>query len=329
MTWLITGGAGYIGSHVVRALHLAGHRIVVVDDMSSGNVARLDPETPYHHVSVHDTHRLRRVIAQHGVTGIIHLAARKHAAESCSDPLLYYRENVGGLVGLLESAVDGGVGHVVFSSSVSVYGDPADGTVREGDPCAPTTPFGRTKLVGEQMVQDVAAAHGLRAVSLRYVNVAGSADPALADRRPGNLVPTVMQRLAAGHAPQIHGTGFGTADGTCERDYVDVRDVATAHVLAATWLMSDDHGEGAPTAFNVGRGEAVSVRQLVRQAQLASGRTELAPEELPARPGTPARRVADVSLIRQHLGWTARHTVAEMMSTSWAGWVPARTAARV
>ncbi|PZA20029.1 NAD-dependent epimerase/dehydratase family protein, partial [Modestobacter versicolor] len=235
MTWLVTGGAGYIGAHVVHAMVAAGERVVVLDDLSTGDAGRLDglPAVPLVVGSVRDRGLVRRVLREHGVRGVVHVAGKKQVAESVADPLTYYAENVAGLVALLEGCRAKGVTRFVFSSSAAVYGTPDVDPVPEDAPCRPLSPYGRTKLAGEWLLRDCAAAWGLAATSLRYFNVAGAAHPRLGDTGAANLVPLVFAALDAGHPPVVLGDDHATPDGTGVRDYVHVADVAAAHLAAA------------------------------------------------------------------------------------------------
>src|SRR3954452_1652913 len=218
-TWLVTGGAGYIGAHVVRALRTEGEDVVVLDDMSTGQRDRVG-DARVVEASVLDEDAVRRTLRDHAVQGIVHIAAKKQVGESVENPLLYYRENVAGLVSLLSAASAEGVEAFVFSSSSSTYGLPDSATVTEDAPTRPLSPYGETKLVGEWLARNVAAASDMRAISLRYFNVAGAATPELGDPGAFNLIPLVFQALAAGEAPQVFGADYPTPDGTCIRDYV-------------------------------------------------------------------------------------------------------------
>jgi UDP-glucose 4-epimerase len=319
VTWLVTGGAGYIGGHVVAAMRDAGRAVVVLDDLSTGDPERI-PDVPLVVGSVLDGALVGRTLRQHGVTGIVHVAAKKQVEESVRRPLFYYRENVESLRVLLEEAVSAGVGSLVFSSSAAVYGMPDVDLVREDTDCRPVNPYGTTKLVGERMVEDVAAATGLRYVNLRYFNVAGTADPALTDRGVSNLVPMVFERLRQGLPPVVFGDDHPTPDGTCVRDFVHVADVASAHVTAACALA-----EGRVTALtaNTGRGEGVSVREMIaviRSVTGTAGESWAEPVVAPPRAGDPPRVVACADVIRAVLGWQARYDVRDMVSSAWAGW---------
>ncbi|MGK5110451.1 MULTISPECIES: UDP-glucose 4-epimerase GalE [unclassified Geodermatophilus] len=319
MTWLVTGGAGYIGAHVVSAMREGGQEVVVLDDLSSGDPARI-PGTTLVQGSVLDAGRVAQVLRDHDVRGVVHVAAKKQVEESVNRPLYYYRENVEGLRVLLEAATDAGVGSFIFSSSAAVYGSPDVDVVDEDTPCLPVNPYGTTKLVGERMVEEVSAATGLRYVNLRYFNVAGAGTPALTDRGVSNLVPMVFQRLAQQQAPRIFGDDYDTPDGTCIRDFIHVADVASAHVAAAAALA--DGRVDALTA-NIGRGEGVSVQEMIQTIRRVTGTVDQdwsRPAVEPRRAGDPARVVASADRIREALGWKARYGVEEMVASAWAGW---------
>ncbi|MET8690214.1 UDP-glucose 4-epimerase GalE [Streptomyces sp. NPDC004732] len=319
MTWLITGGAGYIGAHVVRAMTEAGERAVVYDDLSTGIAERVPDGVPLVVGSVLDGDRLTRTFREHAVTGIVHLAGKKQVGESVERPLHYYHENVEGLRVLLDAAADSdAVAHFVFSSSASVYGMPDVDLVTEETPCLPMSPYGETKLAGEWLVRAVGRAHGLTTASLRYFNVAGAASADLVDTGVFNLVPMVFEKLTAGRAPRIFGADYPTPDGTCVRDYIHVVDIAEAHVAAARRLASAV--PGTDLTLNIGRGEGVSVREMTDLINEVTGHDT--PAEVTARrPGDPARVVAAADRIATELGWSAKRDVREMVASAWAGWV--------
>ncbi|MEU1542204.1 UDP-glucose 4-epimerase GalE [Actinacidiphila glaucinigra] len=318
MTWLITGGAGFIGSHVVRAMSRAGERVVVLDDGSSGVAARVPADVPVVTGSVLDRAVLDRAIADQGVTGVVHLAARKQVGESVEQPLRYYRENLGGLGTLLEAVADAGVGRFVFSSSAAVYGLPDVPLVTESTPCLPLSPYGETKLAGEWLVRAAGRAHGISTACLRYFNVAGAAEPRLADTGVFNIVPMVFDKLTRGEAPQIFGDDYPTPDGTCVRDYIHVEDLAEAHLAAARWV--GDRDGGADLTVNIGRGEGVSVRELIDIVLEVTGRKDVEPVIMPRRAGDPASVVASSELISRELDWAATRGIREMVESAWEGW---------
>lgn len=318
MTWLITGGAGYIGAHVIREMVRAGERVVAFDDLSSGVAERLPTEVPLVNGSVLDGAAVAAALRDHAVTGVVHLAAKKQVAESVAQPLRYYRENVEGLRSLLGAVADARVRRFVYSSSAAVYGLPDVDLVTEETPCAPVNPYGETKLAGEWLVRAAGRAHGIATVSLRYFNVAGAEAPELADRGAANLVPMVFQRLTEGRAPEVFGGDYPTPDGSCVRDYIHVGDVASAHLAAARRLAGD--GPGGELTVNLGRGEGVSVLEMIDRIRRITGHTEAAPVVSGRRPGDPARVVASAELARKELGWTATRTVDEMIASAWTGW---------
>jgi UDP-glucose 4-epimerase len=316
VSWLVTGGAGYVGAHVVHAMAAAGEQVVVLDDLSTGEAERLAPlsSVPLVVGSVRDRGLVRRVLREHAVQGVVHLAGRKKVAESVADPLLYYAENVEGAVALLEACRAKGVTRFVFSSSAAVYGLPATEQVGEDAECRPISPYGRTKLVGEWLVRD-SAAWGLAAVNLRYFNVAGAGSPRLGDRGTGNLVPLVFEAVDADRPPVLYGADHPTPDGSPVRDFVHVADVAEAHLAAARALTA-----GAPGGtYNVGRGEGSSVLEVLRLVGEVTG-GDTTPEVADARPGDPARVVAAVDRIDRDLGFRARCDLRSIVESAWAAW---------
>ncbi|MEU0585258.1 UDP-glucose 4-epimerase GalE [Streptomyces sp. NPDC006132] len=318
MTWLITGGAGYIGAHVARAMTEAGESVVALDDLSAGVPARLPSGVPLIEGSSLDGDLLKRVFAEAGVTGVVHLAARKQVAESVAQPTRYYRENVGGLVTLLDAVAEAGIERFVFSSSAAVYGDPGVDLITEETPCAPVNPYGETKLAGEWLVRAAGRAHGISTVCLRYFNVAGAAAPELADTGVFNIVPMVFDRLTRDEAPRIFGDDYPTPDGTCIRDYIHVADLAEAHLAAARRLAGG--GRTGDLTVNIGRGEGVSVRELITVIGEVTG-DRRPPVVEGRRPGDAPRAVASAARAAEELGWTARRGVREMAESAWRGWL--------
>jgi UDP-glucose 4-epimerase len=319
MTWLITGGAGYIGAHVVVAMRDEGEQVVVLDDLSTGDVTRIAGVAVVEG-SVLDQSLVERTMREYDVSGVVHIAGKKSVDESVREPLFYYRENVEGMRRLLEAGTATGVGSFVFSSSAAVYGAPDVDLVREDTDCRPVNPYGQTKLIGEHMLADVARATGLRYASLRYFNVAGAARPELADRGEANLVPMVFRRIDEHRSPLIFGDDFPTPDGTCIRDFIHVADIASAHVAAARALAE---GRLDALTANVGRGEGVSVRDMIseiRDVTGTSGEEWAEPTVAARRAGDPPRVVASADTIREALGWTARFGLRDMVASAWDGW---------
>ncbi|MDH6578350.1 UDP-glucose 4-epimerase GalE [Kitasatospora sp. MAP5-34] len=318
MTWLITGGAGYIGGHVVHQLTEAGMPVVVLDDLSSGDLGRLPPDVPLVVGCTLDRAVLDKVMAEHQVTGVLHIAAKKQVGESVAEPFTYYRENLAGLQTVLESAVAAGVRKVLFSSSAAVYGMPDVELVTESTPCEPINPYGETKLAGEWLLRAAGRAYGLSTVSLRYFNVAGTASTELADEGVSNLVPMIFQRLTDGLPPLVFGDDYPTPDGTCIRDYIHVADIASAHVAAVRRL--DAATEPVSLTLNIGRGEGASVSEMLAVVARVTGH-DTTPEITPRRPGDPARVVASADLIHRELDWRAQHDIESMISSAWQAWL--------
>lgn len=309
----MTGAAGYIGSHVVRALLDAGEEVTALDDLSTGSRDRVPPDVRLVEGSVRDRPCVDRAVR--GVTGVVHIAAKKQVGESVQEPLHYYRENVDGLLTLLEACRDHGVGSFVFSSSAATYGMPDVALVTEDTATAPLSPYGETKLVGEWLLRDCSRAFGLRVVSLRYFNVAGAAAPGLGDPGVLNLVPLVFQALSRGERPRVFGGDYPTPDGTCVRDYVHVSDIADAHLAAARALAEGARGG----TYNVGRGVGNSVLDVLGVVAEVTG-LDTAYDLVERRPGDPARIVASVDRIRQELGFEARHDLRQMVESAWEAW---------
>jgi UDP-glucose 4-epimerase len=316
MTVLVTGGAGYIGSHVVRALLLRGTRVVVADDLSAGIPARVRGLDVAHVdlAAAEAPEVIKTVIKKHGVTAVIHLAARKQVGESVEKPEWYYQQNIGGLANLLTSMRESGVDRLVFSSSAATYGMPDVDSVTEDSPGRPINPYGETKLVGEWMVADAAKAWGLRAASLRYFNVAGAGAPELADTALANLIPIVFAAIKAGKPAKVFGTDYPTADGSCVRDYVHVQDLAEAHLAALDYL---DHEVREHSVFNVGTGRGYSVLEVLAEVKSVTG-TDFEVELAERRPGDPPFLCADVSRIGETLGWQAKRGLREIVETAWS-----------
>ena len=314
MKLLVTGGAGYIGSHVVRSAEQNGHECVVIDNLSTGVSSRiscplvqLDLAAP---TAVAD---LNALMKEHRFDAVIHLAARKQVGESVQIPETYYLDNLGGLANLLLAMKANDVKKLVFSSSAATYGMPDVDKVDEDYPGRPINPYGETKLIGEWMVKN-AKVWGLRGVNLRYFNVAGCGPKELADTAALNLIPIAINALKAGKAPIVFGTDYPTPDGSCIRDYVHVQDLAEAHVAAVDYLERDDRPFDT---FNVGTGEGASVIQVLDQLKISSG-INFEYQISDRRAGDPPRLVAKVERIQDVLGFKAKHGLEEIVSSAWA-----------
>lgn len=314
-TWLVTGGAGYIGSHVVQAMMASGRSVVIYDDFSSGLLRRVPTGVEVVEADVHDASALAHAFRTHQIDGVVHLAAKKAAGESVDIPLHYYRENVDGLLHVLEAMEGTGVSRLVYSSSAAVYGTPRENPVIEDSPLLPESPYGETKVVGEWMARDCGAAWGLSWSALRYFNVAGAGSDALGDSSVNNLIPMVFRALDRGERPQIFGDDYPTPDGTCIRDYIHVVDLAEAHVAAAARCESGVRGD----VFNVGTGHGYSVREVMDMVSDVVGR-DVHPEVVGRRAGDPPATWASTSRIESELGWRATRDLREMVSSAWSSW---------
>jgi UDP-glucose 4-epimerase len=314
MSWLVTGGAGYIGSHVVRALQAAERPVVVLDDLSSGFEQFVPDDVPFARGSLLDRALVERTVRDHEVTGAIHIAGFKYAGVSVERPLHTYEQNVSAMVTLLRVMAEAGADKVVFSSSAATFGTPDVDLVTEETPTRPESPYGETKLIGEWLLRDLGRASGTRHTSLRYFNVVGSGSADLFDASPHNLFPLVFDMLLRGDTPRINGDDYPTADGTCVRDYIHVSDLALAHVAAATRLET---GEPVEPVYNLGSGDGTSVREIMDAIRVATG-VDFEPTVAPRRPGDPARIVASGDLAARDLDWRMRHSLEEMVSSAWA-----------
>ncbi len=317
-TWLVTGGAGYIGAHVVRALE-SGHTCVVFDDLSTGLRSRVPAQAIFVEGTLHDRGEILRALTTHNVTGVVHLAAKKAAGESVEMPEYYYRENVGGMTTLLEAMVEAGVLNLVYSSSAAVYGTPHANPVSESAPLSPESPYGETKVIGEWQARDAQRAHGMSWACLRYFNVAGAASDELGDTSVNNLVPMVFAALERGESPQIFGADYGTPDGTCIRDYIHVADLADAHVAAAARV---EQGKQADV-FNIGTGHGYSVREVMDAISNVLGR-DIGAVVVDRRAGDPPATFADTTKVSTELQWQAKEDLHSMVASAWSAWQAAR-----
>lgn len=316
MTWMVTGGAGYIGSHVVHAFLDAGIPAVVLDDLSTGHRAFVSEQVPFVQADINDTDAVTQVMREDSVVGVVHVAGFKYAGVSVQEPLLTYRTNVSGTLSVLQACRNAGVQNVVFSSSAATYGTPATDLVTEDTATRPESPYGESKLIGEWLLADEARATGLRHTSLRYFNVVGSGQEHLVDTSPHNLFPLVFDALLEGRSPKIFGDDYPTEDGTCVRDYIHVQDLALSHVAAARRLQA---GDDLAPVYNLGSGSGTSVRQIMDAMATVTGQ-DLQPEVHPRRPGDPARIVADGTLAGRDIDWQMRHTLEQMVASAWTAW---------
>ena len=316
MKWMLTGGAGYIGAHILRALHDQGHDVVVLDDLSTGLRRKVSEGVPFVQASILDTDSVTRALTDHRVDGVIHLAAKKSVGESVEQPHMYFEQNVQGTMALLDAIKAADVHHMVLSSSAAVYGSPNVDAVTEDTPTMPINPYGQTKLAQEWLVRDLSeSGYDLSWVALRYFNVAGAGADDLGDTGVFNLIPMVLRALDDGQAPQVFGDTYPTPDGTCIRDYIHVQDLAEAHVAAVTQA---ERG-GRTDIYNVGRGMGFSVLDVLDAVRSAMG-SDFAHEISAPRAGDPASLVAAVNRIHSELGWQAQRDLADMVTSAWSAW---------
>jgi len=312
---LVTGGAGYIGSHTVRRLLDAGHRVVAYDNLSEGHAQAL-PTGVLVQGDLADQPLLTRTLQDHRVDAVVHFAASCYVGVSVEQPLAYYTNNVAHTLSLLRAMASAGVPAVVFSSSCATYGVPQRVPIDESFPQQPINPYGASKWMVERILADTAASGGVGSVSLRYFNAAGAAPDGTIgeDHRPEtHLLPLVLHAaLGLRPAVKVFGTDYPTPDGTCVRDYVHVDDLAEAHVLALSHARP-----GEARFYNLGIGRGYSVREVIRQAEAVTGRPVPA-QDAPRRAGDPPELVGAVDKVRRELGWQARYTeLGPILETAW------------
>ncbi|CAN7393033.1 UDP-glucose 4-epimerase GalE [Phenylobacterium sp. LjRoot219] len=326
MTALVTGGAGYIGSHMALALLERGEDVVILDNLTTGVRDLVPDKAQFVQGDVGDARLVRQLIAEHEVDSVLHFAGSTVVPDSVSDPLRYYANNTCNSRTLIEACIQGGVKHFIFSSTAAVYGATEAEMIDENAPKIPANPYGRSKLMTEWMLQDAASATSLKYIALRYFNVAG-ADPL---GRTGQSTPRATHLIkracqtALGRLPYlgIFGVDFATPDGTGVRDYIHVSDLVAAHALALDHLRAG----GESGAFNCGYGHGFSVRQVIGAVEQASGH-KLAVKELPRRPGDPPAVVADPGKLKGRLGWTPRYDALDQIvrhALEWESRVDAR-----
>ena len=319
MSILVTGGAGYIGAHVVRLLLERGEKVVVVDNLTTGAANRIGDATLIKVDVARDEAlpKLTQAMIDEDVTGVIHFAAQKQVGESVERPAWYYRQNIGGLANVLLAMEEAGVKNMIFSSSAAVYGMPPVPVIPEDIEKKPINPYGETKLIGEWMMADAERAWGLNWIGLRYFNVAGAGWPDLADPAIMNLIPMVLDRIERGESAKIFGTDYDTPDGTCVRDYIHVLDLAEAHIAALDVLAEGrqpDHH-----TYNVGTGLGTSVREIIDGLRRVIG-WDFPVEELDRRAGDPPKLIGDPLSIGVDLGWKANNGLDEILTSAWEGW---------
>lgn len=311
--WLITGGAGYIGAHVADAFLADGKDVVIYDSLYQGLESRIEylrkkhgKEIPLIVADIRDTVKFEEVLAEYAPHGVIHTAALKAVGESMEKPDEYFEVNCGATAKMLELLIKHETHNFIFSSTAAVYGSPDHSNpIKEDDPKNPISPYGASKLAAEEEVNKYLAIPGNHGTSLRFFNVVGTAAPELTDNSVENLVPIVINKLKAGEAPVIYGTDYPTPDGTCIRDYVDVRDVANAHLLAT------NAGKELPLVMNVGTGKGASVRQVIELVGASFGQENLQIIAGERRVGDSGFLCAEVTLISSGLGFRANHELVD------------------
>jgi UDP-glucose 4-epimerase len=314
MAVLVTGGAGYIGSHTVALLTQQQRDVVVLDSLELGTKSRIDT-VPFFQGNISDERLIEKICKKHDITEVIHFAAYKAVGESMEQPLRYYNNNVGGTIDLVRALLANGVERMVFSSSAAVYGNPASVPVTEDSPLLPESVYAETKAVMERFLASCDAI-GMRSVSLRYFNAAGaSADSSIGEdwSMSQNLVPLVMKAILGFSGPlNVFGNDYPTPDGTCIRDYIHVEDLADAHVKALDYLEQG----GASLACNVGTGRGTSVLEVIDIAEQVSGRK--VPHVITSRrAGDPTSVYADPTLVRALLGWKATRDLRDIITSAW------------
>lgn len=319
MTWLITGGAGYIGAHVVAETLKSGREAIVLDDLSTGIKDRIPAGVKLVNSTLTDIDAVESCFAENKISGVLHLAAKKQVGESVARPDYYWEQNIGGLNNLLTAMSKHKVKNFVFSSSAAVYGQPElleDELITELTNCSPINPYGATKLVGEWLAKARVLSDGFSVAALRYFNVAGAGRPELGDVFAFNLVPIVLQALTDNTSPKIFGDDYATVDGTCIRDYIHVQDLAEAHVAAMDLVESRTADFDA---INIGTGKGSSVREVIEQIEKTVGQN-LNAVVAERRAGDPAQLVADVTEANVKLGWKSQYDLVDIVESAWEAW---------
>ena len=316
MTWLITGGAGYIGAHVVFETLRSGRSAVVLDDLSTGIKERVPDSVPLEVITLTDKAAVNNLFDRYSFSGVLHLAAKKQVGESVERPDYYWEQNVDGLQNLVDAMVASEVKNFVFSSSAAVYGQPELGPldlITENTKCTPINPYGLTKLEGENIADKLVANHGFKVAALRYFNVAGAGKPDLGDQFALNLIPIVFEALENSKQPHVFGDDYPTPDGSCIRDYVHVQDLAEAHVAAMTYVETSDP---VFSPINIGTGIGASVFEVLAMIEKVTG-IQIEAVRAPRRSGDPAALVADVTLAQELLKWKSNKGLETMISSAW------------
>lgn len=317
MAILVCGGAGYIGSHCVYDLIAEGEEVIVVDNLQTGHREALHPKAKFYEGDIRDFNFLNNMFKENEIEGVIHFAANSLVGESMTNPLKYYNNNVHGTEILLKAMIENGVKKIVFSSTAATYGEPEKTPIVETDKTEPTNTYGETKLAMEKMIRWTDIAHGMKYVSLRYFNVAGAHENGLIgeDHNPEtHLIPLILQvPLGKREKISIYGEDYNTKDGTCIRDYIHVKDLIAAHILAFNWLKKGNDSE----VFNLGSGSGFTVKGIIDAARKVTNHS-IPAEVYPRRAGDPAVLIASIVKAQEKLGWTPKHNdIEEIIASAW------------
>ena len=306
--WLLTGGAGYIGSHVAKELLANNFEVCIIDDLSTGIKERIPDKVNFYQGTLLDEKFLTEVFSKENISGVIHLAAKKSVGESMEKPNLYFEENVLGLLNLLNQIASHQIKNIVYSSSAAVYGEPLDPLVSEASPTLPTSVYGETKLIGEWIIQK----SGLNSIILRYFNVAGAGESKLGDTATDNVIPKVFKALTEGKTPEIFGDDYPTPDGTCIRDYVHVYDLAQAHILGMEKMIKDNQSFN----YNLGSGSGYSVKEIIDNVKKVTGK-DFKVEYVERRAGDPGILIADSTKAEKELDWKPQYSLEQIVISAW------------
>lgn len=315
MSWLVTGGAGYIGGHVVHRLRAEGYKVVVFDDLSAGVAERLPDDVPLCVGDLLDRAALSDVMRSHNVSGVVNLAARKSVPESTLDPLRYHRDNVGGFIAVLDAMNDAGVRRIVQSSSAAIYGGAPGPVHAETTPVDPLSPYATTKLMAELILRDAAAAGHLSYLALRYFNPVGASEPELAEVGGANVFRILFDAIDSGEVFGVTGDDFDTRDGSGLRDYIHIEDLADAHVAAVEHVKQHETGD----VVNIGTGRGYTVFELLEAVREVTG-LAVPHKVVDRRPGDAAGAVAAVERAERLLGWRAERDLKDMVDSAWSMW---------
>ena len=310
--WIVTGGAGYIGRHLVRAMQAENKELIVIDSLVSGIKESIPDGTPLYRGDISNNGFIRDIVESNEIDGVINLAGLKSVEESIGNPELYNRINHLAVENLLKICIENNINYFIQSSSASVYGNSSDGYVSENSRLNPISPYGESKLLAENVLKNHIEAGNIQGTNLRYFNVVGTQDFDLRDRSTSNLFPKVLTAISKNEAPIIYGDDYDTPDGTCVRDYVHVEDIARAHILA----MNQISKKSLPLAINIGTGIGHSVRE-VMNGLLKANNSELSPVVESRREGDPVLLAANVELAFQEIGFKATKTFAQMLDSSY------------